>query len=1168
MKQQIITLLMLLMANFTFAQTSTAPAAGDGTVGNPYQIATLDNLYWLSQTTTVWGSNTYFIQTADIDATSTASWDDAKGFKPIGRLASSKRFDASYDGNGKSISNLSINRPLESGVGLFGYVSQKISNLRLINANITGQTFVGALVGWQNYGTVKKCSSSGIVSGTGYDVGGLIGNANENIEQSYSSANVLVASNQGGGLVGSYQSRGGFYIKNCYATGSVTGGASAQKLGGLIGKATGASTIQYCYSTGAVSATAGTDLGGLIGSLTDAAVTSCYWDTQTSTMAASAAGTAKTTAQMQTVATFINWDFEINWAINGTNYPSFDFRLPTFGGGAGTVENPYLITSYRHLDQLSQFPVLWSASFSQTSNINASASATTPFDAIGYDAPFTGTYNGNDYSIDGLTTAFASGAGGLFANIKTATLSNINLTNANISSMYMVGGVVGYAEASTITNCSVSGNISAITIAGGIIGSASNTNINKCSANVVVGGNPMYGEAYLTHFGGLVGLVNDAGTPITTISNSFAQGTVSAYNFVGGLVGGVDMASNAFGGGPNTPSSTMGFTMTNCYAANTFTVFASGAIAGGIFGQSNYVNSNNAITITNSFWDAEVSVTNQGYIGGTGKTNAEMKTLGTYTDWDFATIWKIDASSNGGMPNFVWQNTPIENISTATSASSEAFTPSSNIIISSTGSLIVDQNTDVNTLTVQVGGKLTVNSGRTLDATVTLESSALGTGTLVDNYTNPTLTATVQQYLPQGRNWYISVPTSSGNTSSFIGAGLATSVSYYNEVGGAWVDDYTGAMTPGIGYVAISAAGAGSATNNTSFSGTLNSGNVPVTLTRTGTSGFAGYNLIANPYPSFVNPMAALNALNVEKTIWYRTKGATYKFETVNIASGVGTNAAGTGQVTGYIPPFQAFWVRTNVTGQVLTFTNAMREHANPSGVTTTLLKAPSAAAQAIARLKINGNTGTDETVLYFNTAASNSFDDYDSRKMFENEDFTIPEIYTQVGNEKLVINGLNTVQYETEIPLGFVSKQAGDFSISVNEFSNFASGTRLILKDKLYPTKETELSTEMAYNFSESTATASSNRFSLLFRAPGVATGFRAAEKLNAQVFVNAANQISIVAPEKANYAIYNTVGMLLENGTVNSKLQTASCKLQTGIYVVELSANGEKLTTRVIIK
>ncbi len=32
-----------------FAQTAVAPSAGDGTSGNPYQIATWENLYWITQ---------------------------------------------------------------------------------------------------------------------------------------------------------------------------------------------------------------------------------------------------------------------------------------------------------------------------------------------------------------------------------------------------------------------------------------------------------------------------------------------------------------------------------------------------------------------------------------------------------------------------------------------------------------------------------------------------------------------------------------------------------------------------------------------------------------------------------------------------------------------------------------------------------------------------------------------------------------------------------------------------------------------------------------------------------------------------------------------------------------------------------------------------------------
>ena len=69
-------LLMLIMIVSVFsikAQTATAPANGDGTSGSPYEIATLDNLYWLSQNSTEWDK--YYIQTANLNATSTNTWD-------------------------------------------------------------------------------------------------------------------------------------------------------------------------------------------------------------------------------------------------------------------------------------------------------------------------------------------------------------------------------------------------------------------------------------------------------------------------------------------------------------------------------------------------------------------------------------------------------------------------------------------------------------------------------------------------------------------------------------------------------------------------------------------------------------------------------------------------------------------------------------------------------------------------------------------------------------------------------------------------------------------------------------------------------------------------------------------------------------------------------------
>jgi hypothetical protein len=120
-------LLAILFVNSIklLGQTPTPPA-GSGTALDPYQIATLDNLYWLSQTPAVWdrvydGSwNVYHFElAADIDATNTAIWDNGKGFSPIGN--ETDEFHGHFDGKGHTISNLTIDRSDEDNVGLFGF---------------------------------------------------------------------------------------------------------------------------------------------------------------------------------------------------------------------------------------------------------------------------------------------------------------------------------------------------------------------------------------------------------------------------------------------------------------------------------------------------------------------------------------------------------------------------------------------------------------------------------------------------------------------------------------------------------------------------------------------------------------------------------------------------------------------------------------------------------------------------------------------------------------------------------------------------------------------------------------------------------------------------------------------------------------------------------------
>jgi hypothetical protein len=110
-------------------------------------------------------------------------------------------------------------------------------------------------------------------------------------------------------------------VTNCYSLADVNG---VDYVGGLIGSvyyATG--TVTNSYAAGVVTAT-GTIEGGLIAHNADTSytnVTSSYWDTVVSTVATSAGGTGKNTAEMQTQATFVGWDFVNTWHLSAGQYP-------------------------------------------------------------------------------------------------------------------------------------------------------------------------------------------------------------------------------------------------------------------------------------------------------------------------------------------------------------------------------------------------------------------------------------------------------------------------------------------------------------------------------------------------------------------------------------------------------------------------------------------------------------------------------------------------------------------------------------------------------------------------------------------------------------------------------------------------------------------------------
>lgn len=286
------------------------PVEGDGSADNPYKIATLENLLWLSVHQDRWDQN--YLQTADIDASLTREWFNGEGWITIGYWVSpsnNKPFTGSYDGQGNIIDNIYLNRSFINNMSFFGYISgAKIENLGVTNVYITGRVSVSGLIGRQEDSVVRNCYSTGVVNGEG-EVGGLVGTLLENstVSKCFSAGEVNGSGYIAGGLIGRQYSSA---IINSYSTADVSGGSS---VGGLVGNQQ-ISTISDCYSTGSVTGEYST--GGLVGYETGSLSSNSYWNIETSGQLTSAGGEGRSLEEMTfpyAANTYIDWNFSGIW---------------------------------------------------------------------------------------------------------------------------------------------------------------------------------------------------------------------------------------------------------------------------------------------------------------------------------------------------------------------------------------------------------------------------------------------------------------------------------------------------------------------------------------------------------------------------------------------------------------------------------------------------------------------------------------------------------------------------------------------------------------------------------------------------------------------------------------------------------------------------------------
>lgn len=572
--------LIALIALGRFA-TVSAFSGGTGAWDDPYVITTCDELESISSSGTFLAAN--FILGNDIDCSGAGTFDR------IGSTTTSF-FSGRFDGDGHTISNVTINSPSADNVGIFGYVQGGvIRNLTVDNITIEGRTFVGAVVGRLQDGALigvnitnsDVYSTSAWAGGAvgqaswgylyGIDItdtdvgvtrpaatttlvyaGGIIGRASDSrIANSHSGATVEAYGTGTGGIAGT--TLRDVEIVDSYFDGTVLG---ITGVGGIVGAAEGISTtyrlfIRRTYSSGSViSTTTSTSatlsaIGGIIGWKKDSQVgiriqqSFVNGPVSSTTYAGAISGNAAAISDLTGVY----------YATTTTT------RSSCLGAGTATTSQCFIDNTSGYFESSSNAPL---SSWDFTNDW-----VTQPSDEpalIAFSEPVSATSVG---TCADLATAFGNNPNGWYslstdidcagssALMPFSTTSGKVFTGRLDGAGYTISGIARTPGAvaaddtpdhyglfrvlygAVIENVSLAGtgiNASSYWQVGGIAGLAAGTVISNVHSTV-----PVIGSDYAV--GGFVGYAGSVYIIDSTLTADVTSTQASFPNFVGGLVG-------------------------------------------------------------------------------------------------------------------------------------------------------------------------------------------------------------------------------------------------------------------------------------------------------------------------------------------------------------------------------------------------------------------------------------------------------------------------------------------------------------------------------------------------------------------------------------------------------------------------------------------------------
>ena len=478
----------------------------DGSQAHPYIISSVAGMEMLAKVTN--GTDGFTANPSDGIFYQLGNNIDFEGGSFDGIGLNNNYFDGNFDGDGKTISNLVINKPSISRVGIIGdCIHGTIKNIIVDNATVSGSNHTAVIMGTSYDGTIVNCQVY-----------------NSTVNCSGTSSGVVYA------YISSFNNVSNCHYANCTINGTPASDMYLLTLGAGI-TASGEAVVH------------GTDT---------------YY----------VSGTTVTLSSTESAPE----GYEIFFRVNGTPIAGNTFSMPAEGanvtksvtaipwsGSGESANDPYLIQYRSQLDLLASnvnggnnysgkyFKLVNDICYSHTTAWNDANSEENNYTAIGIysQRPFKGIFDGNGHTVSGIRIYKPNGDyQGLFGKVSAGTVKNVTLSDTRITGLHDVGGIAGEITKNnsvfaTVSNCHVDNTVAIHTVKdniqwhGGIVGYCNYSNITGCTSSVVLTkpGN----SVSCNDFGGITGSCNHG-----SLTDNFVMGAIICGDDKSGAILGIN----------------------------------------------------------------------------------------------------------------------------------------------------------------------------------------------------------------------------------------------------------------------------------------------------------------------------------------------------------------------------------------------------------------------------------------------------------------------------------------------------------------------------------------------------------------------------------------------------------------------------------------------------